>query len=84
MSCCVRSENGYEAYRLIIKEVTPQDRARSLALLQELISTATFRQDFFMDDLRAFEQRVNEYTAASSEEFPKALGCAILMKAAHP
>ena len=25
--------NGYEAYRLIIKEVTPQDRARPFALL---------------------------------------------------
>ena len=57
--------NGHEAHRLILRETAPHDRARSLALLHELVATSGFRQETCMGDLRAFEEKVSEYEAAS-------------------
>ena len=64
------SRNGYEAYRILLREMEPCQRMRSLALARELASYSKFEKGKSLhEQLVRFEELVQTYEACSGSTY---------------
>ena len=74
-------ENGYEAWRLLLRDMQPSTRQRALALMTQL-SRITFAPNrSIMEQLPAYEALVREYERVSSQVYPEDLKVASILSA---
>ena len=65
----VKSENGFEAWQSLLKEMQPATRARSLALLSQLSRIQFAEGKTVSEQLPQFEALVLEYERISSQKY---------------
>lgn len=61
----VEPGNGYECYRRLAEQATPQLRARALALLQSVLQFTFSKSKTLVENLQRLEDLVKEYEGAS-------------------
>ena len=69
---------GYEAMRVLRREMEPKERARSLALLRQLASW-TFKEGNVHEQLVQFEDAVASYESSSGKSYPPDLQIATVV-----
>ena len=65
----VNKENGFEAWQILLKEMQPATRARSLALLSQLSRVQFADGKTISEQLPQFESIVNEYERISNQKY---------------
>ena len=74
-------ENGYEAWRLLLRDMQPSTRQRALALMTQLSRITFAPNKSIMEQLPAYEALVREYERVSSQEYPEDLKVASILSA---
>ena len=62
----VASENGFEAWRLLVEEHQPHNRARSLQLLNQVLHFRFDNKKSTQENILKFEESIEEYEKASA------------------
>ena len=65
----MKKENGFEAWRVLLKEMQPATRARSLALLSQLSRIQFEEKKTVSEQLPQFEALVQEYERISGQDY---------------
>ena len=73
------SKSGYEAVRLLKREMEPKEKARSLALLRQLASWKFDGPGGVYEQLIKYEDALRAYETAAAKEFPKELVLATVL-----
>eukprot|EP00439_Symbiodinium_sp_Y106_P077691 s2610_g16.t1 len=73
------SKSGYEAVRLLKREMEPKEKARSLALLRQLASWKFDGPGGVYEQLIKYEDALQAYETAAAKEFPKELVLATVL-----
>ena len=74
-----REKNGYEAIRLLKKEMEPKERSRSLAIVKQLASWSFKEGQGLHEQLIAYEDAVRNYESSSGKKFPEDLSVATIV-----
>ena len=74
-------ENGYEAWRLLLRDMQPSTRQRALALMTQLSRMTFAPNKSIMEQLPAYEALAREYERVSSQEYPEDLKVASILSA---
>ena len=74
-------ENGYEAWRLLLRDMQPSTRQRALALMTQLSRITFAPNKSIMEQLPAYEALVREYERVSSQVYPEDLKVASILSA---
>ena len=68
-----KERGGYEALRILKKEMEPRERARSLAIVKQLASWQFKDNVGLHEQLIAYEEALRSYEASSGNKFPEDL-----------
>ena len=76
----VGESNGFEAYRLLYKTLSPTLKARALALLGAIASYPPFTSGSLLEQILRFEDLHTRYRQASGKAIDEQLTSAVLMR----
>ncbi|CAJ1402459.1 unnamed protein product [Effrenium voratum] len=74
-------ENGYEAWRILIVDIQPSTRQRSLALMTQLSRVSFAPNRSISEQLPAYEALIQEYERISSQGYPDDLKVTAILAA---
>ena len=80
----VTESNGFEAYRLLYKTLSPTSKARALALLGAIASYPPFTSGSLLEQILRFEDLHTRYRQASGKDIDEQLTSAILLRSLPP
>ena len=69
----VSAQNGYEAYRQLLREYQPSTRARSLALVTQLAQARFTDRVSYSEQIARYEEVIREYERVSGETYSEDL-----------
>ena len=77
----VNAQNGYEAYRQLLREYQPSTRARSLALVTQLAQARFTDRVSYSEQIARYEEVIREYERVSGETYSEDLKIGTLLNA---
>ena len=77
----VSDQNGYETWRVLMKDMQPSTRQRSLALVQSLNKVKFESTKSVSEQLPQFEMMIREYERTSNSTYPDDLKVAAVLSA---
>ena len=73
-------ENGMEAYRLLMKEYRPVNRARSLELFHNILNYRFHKDKGIADNILEYEERIEQYEKSTGEKVQENLKASALIQ----
>ncbi|CAE7650594.1 unnamed protein product, partial [Symbiodinium microadriaticum] len=80
----VAEENGMEAYRMLLKEYQPTNRARSLELFHNILNYRFPKDKGIAESILEYEERIEQYEKATGEKVQENLKVSTLIQGMKP
>ena len=80
----VAEENGMEAYRMLLKEYQPTNRARSLELFHNILNYRFAQNKGIAENILEYEEKIEQYEKATGEKVQENLKVSTLIQGMKP
>ena len=80
----VAEENGMEAYRMLLKEYQPTNRARSLELFHNILNYRFAQNKGIAENILEYKEKIEQYEKATGEKVQENLKVSTLIQGMKP